>query len=74
MINYFYLHCFTFATAPNKQIFLHLLLIQPSTGTMAAERNVEFKTYDGLTLRGTLFPAGDKKPLVIMTAGVSSLY
>ncbi|KAH7036033.1 Alpha/Beta hydrolase protein [Microdochium trichocladiopsis] len=36
---------------------------------MASQRDVEFKTYDGLKLRGTLFPAGEKKPCVIMTAG-----
>ncbi|KAL8377933.1 hypothetical protein RB595_008561 [Gaeumannomyces hyphopodioides] len=36
---------------------------------MTTSRDVEFKTYDGLTLKGTLFPAGDKRPCVIMTAG-----
>ncbi|RMZ69310.1 hydrolases of the alpha beta superfamily [Pyrenophora seminiperda CCB06] len=30
---------------------------------------VTFKTYDGLTLTGTLFSAGDKRPCVIMTIG-----
>ncbi|KAK2043974.1 alpha/beta-hydrolase [Colletotrichum somersetense] len=36
---------------------------------MASLRDIEFKTYDGLTLKGTLFPAGEKKPCIIMTAG-----
>lgn len=38
---------------------------------MASSRDVEFKTYDGIKLRGTLFPAGEKKPCIIMNAGVS---
>lgn len=41
--------------------------------TMASiTRDVEFKTYDGVTLRGTLYPAGDKRPAIIMSNGVSS--
>ncbi|KAK2024893.1 alpha/beta-hydrolase [Colletotrichum zoysiae] len=36
---------------------------------MASLRGIAFKTYDGLTLKGTLFPAGEKKPCIIMTAG-----
>ncbi|WYZ40891.1 hypothetical protein EsH8_IV_001232 [Colletotrichum jinshuiense] len=36
---------------------------------MASSRDVEFKTYDGIKLRGTLFPAGEKKPCIIMNAG-----
>ncbi|GKT95502.1 fermentation-respiration switch protein FrsA [Colletotrichum tofieldiae] len=36
---------------------------------MASSRDIEFKTYDGIKLRGTLFPAGEKKPCIIMNAG-----
>ena len=34
-------------------------------------QDVEFKTIDGLTLRGWLYPAASKGPAVIMTPGVS---
>jgi hypothetical protein len=40
---------------------------------MTSRKGVEFKTYDGLKLKGTLFSAGEKKPCVIMTVGVSLL-
>ncbi|KZL86048.1 kda protein in trax-fino intergenic region [Colletotrichum incanum] len=36
---------------------------------MAYSRDIEFKTYDGIKLRGTLFPAGEKKPCIIMNSG-----
>ncbi|KXJ87876.1 Alpha/Beta hydrolase protein [Microdochium bolleyi] len=34
-------------------------------------RDVDFKTYDGLKLVGTLYSAGEKRPTVIMTTGFS---
>ncbi|KAJ1336184.1 quorum-quenching protein AidA [Microdochium nivale] len=34
-----------------------------------ATRDVTFTTYDGLKLVGTLYPAGEKRPCIIMTAG-----
>jgi hypothetical protein len=49
----------------------HKVPITTSYNTVATTIDVEFKTYDGLTLKGTLFPAGDKRPCVIMTASVS---
>lgn len=39
-------------------------------GTVAYEK-VEFKTIDGLTLRGCLYRATGRAPVVIMTPGVS---
>lgn len=33
--------------------------------------DVEFKTIDGLVLRGWLFPAAKRGPAVVMTPGVS---
>ncbi|SPO01994.1 related to hydrolases of the alpha/beta superfamily [Cephalotrichum gorgonifer] len=37
---------------------------------MSSVRSVEFQTYDGLKLKGTLYGAGEKKkPCIIMTAG-----
>lgn len=38
---------------------------------MAGQENVQFKTVDGLTLRGLLYPASQKGPAIIMTPGVS---
>jgi hypothetical protein len=38
---------------------------------MASNREVDIPTYDGLKLKGTLFTAGEKKPCVIMSSGVS---
>jgi hypothetical protein len=35
--------------------------------------DVEFKTIDGLILRGWLYPAASKGPAVIMTPGVSQM-
>ncbi|GJC80638.1 polyketide transferase af380 [Colletotrichum liriopes] len=40
---------------------------------MASSRDIEFKTYDGIKLRGTLFPAGEKKPCIIMNAGAAGI-
>lgn len=37
---------------------------------MATKENVEFKTMDGLTLRGWFFPADVKGPGIVMTPGV----
>ncbi|KAI0204022.1 DltD N-terminal domain protein [Astrocystis sublimbata] len=36
------------------------------------KEEIEFKTLDGLTLRGTLYVAGHKKPAVIMTPGFNT--
>ena len=39
---------------------------------MAKSKRVEFKTTDGITLRGHFYQAkGDKRPIVIMTAGLT---
>ena len=38
---------------------------------MANRQNVEFKTMDGITLRGDLYSAGQRGPAVILTPGVS---
>jgi hypothetical protein len=39
---------------------------------MAKSKRVEFKTTDGITLRGDFYQAkGDKRPIVIMTAGLT---
>lgn len=44
-----------------------------TTTTMAKDRqDVEFSTADGLKLRGLLFPAGERRPTIIMSPGVSS--
>lgn len=43
----------------------------PSATTPTHHEDVEFKTLDGLTLRGWLYPAASKGPAVIMTPGVS---
>lgn len=37
---------------------------------MAGRQEVEFKTLDGLTLRGWLYPAKSRGPGIIMTPGV----
>jgi hypothetical protein len=38
---------------------------------MAPNRwDIKFKTKDGLTLKGWLYPAGEKSPCVIMSHGV----
>lgn len=33
--------------------------------------DVQFPTYDGLKLAGTVYSAGEKRPCIIMTHGVS---
>ncbi|KAJ9165403.1 Alpha/beta-hydrolase [Coniochaeta hoffmannii] len=38
---------------------------------MAASKPVEFKTYDGLTLRGDFYSVGENKPCIIMSNGFS---
>ncbi|KAF5627091.1 cutinase transcription factor 1 beta [Fusarium sp. NRRL 52700] len=38
---------------------------------MAAVRDVDITTYDGLTLKGTLYSVGPKKPCIIMSHGFS---
>ncbi|KAJ9144227.1 Alpha/beta-hydrolase [Pleurostoma richardsiae] len=38
---------------------------------MASSKLVEFKTYDGLTLRGDFHSAGENKPCIIMSNGFS---
>jgi hypothetical protein len=38
---------------------------------MAAHEDVEFKTLDGLTLRGWLYPASKRGPGIVITPGVS---
>lgn len=35
-----------------------------------SRRDIAFKTNDGLTLKGWLYPAGEKAPCVIMSHGV----
>jgi fumagillin biosynthesis transferase len=40
---------------------------------MSHHEDVEFKTLDGLTIRGWLFPAPGRGPAVIITPGVSQL-
>lgn len=35
-------------------------------------QQVEFQTVDGVTLRGSLYPAASKGPAVVMTPGVSA--
>lgn len=45
----------------------------PSFTTPIYHEDVEFKTIDGLTLRGWLYPAASKGPAVIMTPGVSKM-
>lgn len=39
---------------------------------MPHHEDVEFKTMDGLTLRGWLYPAAQKGPAIIVTPGVRS--
>ncbi|KAH9902282.1 DltD N-terminal domain protein [Xylariomycetidae sp. FL2044] len=39
---------------------------------MNSREDVEFRTLDGLTLRGHLYPAGQKSPAVIMTPGFNT--
>lgn len=39
---------------------------------MPRHEDVEFKTLDGLTLRGWLYPADVRGPAVILTPGVST--
>lgn len=38
---------------------------------MASMQDVDIPTYDGLKLKGTLYSVGAKKPLIILTSGVS---
>ncbi|KAK7915180.1 DltD N-terminal domain protein [Apiospora marii] len=40
---------------------------------MANKEDVEFKTMDGLTLRGWLFPAAQRGPAIIMTPGFNMI-
>ncbi|KAK4120692.1 DltD N-terminal domain protein [Parathielavia appendiculata] len=40
---------------------------------MKSRQNVEFKTLDGLTLRGWLFPAPQRGPAIIMTPGFNNV-
>lgn len=40
---------------------------------MAHHNDVEFKTLDGLTLRGCLYPASGRGPAIVVTPGVSVL-
>lgn len=37
---------------------------------MATRRDVEFKTLDGLTLRGRLYATAGRRPAVVITPGV----
>lgn len=39
--------------------------------TMSSGKTVEFKAYDGTKLVGDLYSAGEKKPCIIATNGVS---
>ena len=51
---------------------IHLLPItMPLLLPKRPDQEVEFKVIDGLTLRGSLYPAASKGPAVIMTPGVS---
>jgi len=45
----------------------------PSATIPPHHEDVEFKTIDGLTLRGWLYPAASKGPAVVMTPGVSQM-
>ena len=45
----------------------------PSALILPRHEEIEFKTIDGLTLRGWLYPAASKGPAVIMTPGVSQM-
>jgi len=38
---------------------------------MGHYEHVEFKTVDGLTLRGNLYPARERGPAIILNPGVS---
>jgi hypothetical protein len=38
---------------------------------MLDRKDIEFTTHDGLKLRGWLYSAGNKRPTIIMTNGVS---
>jgi hypothetical protein len=40
---------------------------------MSNHEDVEFKTLDGLTLRGSLYPAQQKGPGIVITPGVGPL-
>lgn len=40
---------------------------------MQNRRDVEFRTIDGLTLRGWLYQASDRGPGIVLTPGVSLL-
>lgn len=45
--------------------------------TTPERRDIEFKTYDGLTLRGWFYPAAgklEKSPAIVITHGVSILF
>ena len=45
----------------------------PSIAQRVIYQDIEFKTIDGLTIRGSLYPAANKGPAVIMTPGVSAI-
>ena len=49
-----------------------LPVTMPSVLPKRPYQEVEFKAIDGLTLRGSLYPAASKGPAVIMTPGVST--
>jgi hypothetical protein len=42
-----------------------------STPKMSSHEDVEFKTLDGLTIRGWLYPASVRGPAIVITPGVS---
>jgi hypothetical protein len=39
---------------------------------MANIQDVDIPTYDGLKLKGTFYSVGAKKPIIILTSGVSN--
>ena len=47
-------------------------VLYKKTITTMVSQDVEFKTVDGVTLRGHMFAAKDRGPGVVMTPGVSS--
>ena len=72
------------SSLPKHSLHLKILLDFPcfrsrakirAIAKMATSREeVEFKTLDGLTLRGVLFPAKKHSPAVILAPGVSYLH
>lgn len=49
-------------------------IFRPRSINMENPERVEFKTLDGLVLRGFLYPADTKGPGVVMTPGVSPFH